>query len=112
MVMTIGFGRQLTAFLPNVIVEYNSLFGPHHPCNTLHSNCEIKVPSQLYYGSSLSSLVQLGLSKGYNLVYANNGNNAFFVRQIVVLIHHLFHFECYRKPQFRESLDTKEIEHF
>lgn len=66
-----------------VIIEYNSLFGatrsvavPYDPlfnCNRAHY-------SNLFWGSSLKALCQLGERKGYMFVGADShGNNAYFV---------------------------------
>jgi hypothetical protein len=100
-----------------VIVEYNSLFGPKHPLTIPYNPGFVRSQahySQLYYGSSLTSLVQLGHAKGYSLVYANNaGNNAFFVRHDCCSnLSPRTISECYRKPQFRESLDRNGLRTF
>lgn len=75
----------LEAIQPRIVIlEYNSLFGPHR---------EVTVPYQrdfsrfrahysgLYWGASLKALTTLSEAKGYELAGSNRaGNNAFFVR--------------------------------
>jgi hypothetical protein len=68
-----------------VIVEYNSLFGPSNPWTIPYQSDFIRSNSHfsnLYYGSSLTSLFDLGKEKGYSFIGCNsNGNNAYFVRE-------------------------------
>ena len=67
-----------------VIVEYNSLFGPDrsitipYKADFYRTNAHY---SNLFYGSSLLSLVDLAKEKGYAFVGCNSaGNNAYFVK--------------------------------
>jgi hypothetical protein len=68
-----------------VIIEYNSVFGatravavPYDPL----FNCSQAHHSNLFWGSSLKALCQLGKRKGYAFVGADShGNNAYFVAQ-------------------------------
>jgi hypothetical protein len=68
-----------------VIIEYNSVFGaaravavPYDPL----FNCTKAHYSNLFWGSSLKALCQLGKRKGYAFVGADShGNNAYFVAQ-------------------------------
>lgn len=68
-----------------VVVEYNARFGPDRAV-TVPYDAEFTRArahySMIYYGASLSALVALGATKGYDFVGANSaGNNAFFVRR-------------------------------
>jgi len=68
-----------------VIIEYNSVFGatravavPYDP----QFNCTEAHYSNLFWGSSLKALCQLGKRKGFAFVGADShGNNAYFVAQ-------------------------------
>ncbi|MFN6089413.1 MAG: hypothetical protein ACK47E_11770 [Cyclobacteriaceae bacterium] len=67
-----------------VIIEYNSVFGSVNPwtipydADFVRSN---KHYSNLFYGTSLLSLCDLAVEKGYSFVGCNsNGNNAYFIR--------------------------------
>ena len=67
-----------------IIVEYNSVFGYDKPW-TIPYNHEFKRTSyhfsNLCYGSSILSLVDLAKEKGYVFIGCNrNGNNAYFIR--------------------------------
>lgn len=67
-----------------VIVEYNSVFGYEKPWTIPYSPNFIRSEnhySMLYYGSSLLSLFDLAIEKGYSFIGCNsNGNNAYFIR--------------------------------
>lgn len=67
-----------------VIVEYNSLFGPERPITIPYQKDFVRTKahhSNLYYGTSLLSLCDLAMEKGYAFVGCNSaGNNAYFVR--------------------------------
>ncbi len=66
-----------------IIVEYNSLFGQHRPITIPYNSNFIRSKfhySHLYFGTSLSSLYDLSLQKGYSFLGCNKaGNNAYFV---------------------------------
>lgn len=68
-----------------VIVEYNSVFGSDKPWSIPYNKDFVRTKahySNLYWGSSLLSLCDLGGEKGYDFIGCNsNGNNAFFVRR-------------------------------
>ncbi|QDT55848.1 hypothetical protein Pan44_38960 [Caulifigura coniformis] len=68
-----------------VIVEYNAGFGPDRAITVPYDPAFVRSkahPSHLYYGASLSALVELGESRGYGFVGCNSaGNNAYFVKQ-------------------------------
>jgi Dipeptidase len=68
-----------------VIIEYNSIFGFENPWTVPYDQHFVrgnKHFSNLYYGTSLLSIYDLGLSLGYNFIGCNsNGNNAYFVRK-------------------------------
>jgi hypothetical protein len=67
-----------------IVIEYNSLFGKKNKTlvpyfENFQRNSAHK--SGLYWGSSISALVDLGKSKGYDLVGGNSaGVNLYFVR--------------------------------
>jgi len=67
-----------------VIVEYNSVYGQEKAWTVPYDASFVRSKahySDLYFGSSLKALVQLGKAKGYSFIGCNsNGNNAFFVR--------------------------------
>lgn len=101
----------ITAISPKiVIIEYNGIFG---------SEAKVTIPynpkfdrtkshySWLYAGASLAALRWLARKKGYTLVGTNNGgNNAFFVRDDVLMSSTICPSEIpYRRPMFRESRD-------
>jgi hypothetical protein len=68
-----------------VVVEYNSVFGPNKPWTIPYNHDFIRTKyhySNLYYGSSILSLIDLAKEKGYVFIGCNsNGNNAYFVRE-------------------------------
>lgn len=68
-----------------VIVEYNSVFGDQNPWTTPYNPSFIRTKahfSNLYFGSSITSLCDLAEEKGYSFIGCNsNGNNAYFVRK-------------------------------
>ena len=67
-----------------VIVEYNSVFGPHVRCSIPYRpdfRRDEAHHSNLYYGASVGAFELLGRELGYRLVCGNRaGNNLFFVR--------------------------------
>ena len=93
-----------------VIIEYNSVFGatrsvavPYDPlfnCNRAHY-------SNLFWGSSLKALCQLGERKGYAFIGADShGNNAYFVaRNKLGNLKELSVADGYVCSKFRESRD-------
>ena len=94
-----------------VIMEYNSVFGqnswtiPYDPKffrTKYHS-------SNLYFGSSLTSLYDMGEEKGYYFIGSNSsGNNAYFVRKDKIKkLRPLTVEKGYVASKFRESLDSK-----
>jgi len=93
-----------------VIVEYNSVFGatravavPYDPL----FNCTKAHYSNLFWGSSLKALCQLGKRKGYAFVGADShGNNAYFVAQDKLgKLKELTAADGYVASRFRESRD-------
>jgi len=93
-----------------VIVEYNSVFGstravavPYDPL----FNCSRAHHSNLFWGSSLKALCQLGQRKGYAFVGADShGNNAYFVaRDELGKLKELTAEDGYVCSKFRESRD-------
>ncbi|HEY0176812.1 MAG TPA: hypothetical protein VGC08_10565 [Pedobacter sp.] len=93
-----------------VIVEYNSVFGKDNAWTIPYKADFYRTDahySNLYFGSSLLSLCDLALEKGYTFIGCNsNGNNAYFIRNdklkgiIPVEID-----KGYVVSQFRESRD-------
>jgi hypothetical protein len=67
-----------------VIVEFNSVFGIDKPWTVPYDSNFMrnqKHYSNLYYGTSLLSLCDLAVEKGYYFIGCNsNGNNAYFLR--------------------------------
>ncbi|MBU0489621.1 MAG: hypothetical protein KKA07_14810 [Bacteroidetes bacterium] len=103
--------KALTAAIADIVViEYNSIFGtnpitvPYNPAffrTKAHS-------SNLYFGSSLQSLVDISEEKGYVFVGCNgNGNNAYFVkREKAAAFRPLTASEGFIASRFRESRGT------
>jgi hypothetical protein len=94
-----------------VIIEYNSVFGPHRaitvPYDPNFQRTE-KHYSNLYFGSSISALAQLGNKMGYTLIGGTSeGVNAFFVRNDVMNsdVESRLPAEAYAESHFRESRD-------
>jgi len=91
-----------------VIIEYNSVYGKHQPWTVPYQADFYRTDahhSNLYFGSSLLSLCDLALEKGYTFIGSNsNGNNAYFVRNDKVKDLQPIDFEKgYVQSQFRES---------
>jgi hypothetical protein len=67
-----------------VIIEYNSVFGPHRAVSIPYDPAFLRQnvhPSYLFWGCSLAALCLLGERKGYVFVGCDsNGNNAYFVK--------------------------------
>ncbi len=67
-----------------VIMEYNSVFGIDKPISSVYDPAFYRTThhfSNLLYGSSLLSLMDLAKEKGYTFIGCNSaGNNAYFVR--------------------------------
>lgn len=67
-----------------VIVEYNSLFGFENPFTIPYNDKFIRIESHysnMYFGTSILSLVDLAQTKGYSFIGCNSsGNNAYFVK--------------------------------
>lgn len=96
-----------------VIVEYNSVFGSKKSItipylkNFMRTNAH---SSNLYWGTSLGALIDLGISKGYAFIGCNNaGNNAYFIRKDLMKkrFRALSLQEGYVESKFRESRDTR-----
>lgn len=68
-----------------VVCEYNAIFGDLHQITIPYCAYFLRTKSHfsnLYFGASLPTLIELGKKKGYVFVGTNsNGCNAFFVRQ-------------------------------
>jgi hypothetical protein len=95
-----------------VVVEYNSIFGPHRAVTVPYDpefDRTKKHFSYLYFGASIAALAQLGARKGYTLVGSNAaGNNAFFVRTDVLgTMASVTPEAAYRRAAFREARDSK-----
>ena len=98
-----------------VVVEYNSLFGPHKTVTVPYREDFLRSKahySNSYYGCSLAALLELGKSKGYSFVGSNSaGNNAFFVRQDLMKapLSELSSSEGYVRRGFREARDVNGV---
>lgn len=102
--------KALTCVEPRILViEYQPIFGP---------TAKLTVPyrpdwkrtkahfSNLYFGTSLAALVDLGHAKGYALVGASDGPNAFFVRRdLLGGLPEVSPEEAYHDVPYRESRD-------
>jgi hypothetical protein len=91
-----------------VIVEYNSLFGSSNPWTICYQKDFLRTKahySNLFYGTSLTSICDLATEKGYSFVGCNsNGNNAYFVRNDKLKeLKALTPEEGYVQSQFSES---------
>jgi hypothetical protein len=93
-----------------IIIEYNSIFGNERalsvPYNSKFDRKKMHY-SHLYFGASIKAFYDLGVEKGYSLIYCtSSGNNAYFVKST-----HLGNLksksykEAYVKSKFRESRD-------
>lgn len=75
--------KQIDVHADIVIVEYNSVFGAERSITIPYQKDFVRTNahySNLYYGSSLLSLCDLAVEKGYTFVGCNSsGNNAYFV---------------------------------
>ncbi len=94
-----------------VIVEYNSVFGSKRPITTPYDASFIRTKahySNLYYGTSLTSIYDLAKEKGYVFVGCNSaGNNAYFVKkEKAVNLKELSVDEGYVQSQFKESRNS------
>ncbi len=94
-----------------VVVEYNSLFGLQPVVVPYKEDFQRTAAhySNLYYGSSLAALAELGKQKGYLLLGSNVwGHNAFFVRaDIAGEFRGRTAEEAYVASKFRESRDDQ-----
>jgi hypothetical protein len=94
-----------------VVVEYNSVFGDERPITVPYDASFIRAKahySNLFYGTSLTSLCDLAQEKGYDFVGCNSaGNNAYFVkRNKLGKIKALSVKEGFVDAKFRESRDS------
>lgn len=71
-----------------VIMEYNSVFGIKNPWTVQYDATFYRTNfhySNLYFGSSLLSLCDLGEEKGYLFIGCNSaGNNAYFIKKEII----------------------------
>lgn len=74
-----------SSYQPRVIViEYNATHFPHEDRIIIYNPYNSWDTSN-YFGASILALYNLGVSKGYSLVYANaNGVNLFFIRNDII----------------------------
>lgn len=95
-----------------LILEYNSVFGAEntwtipYAANFFRTNTHY---SNLYYGASLASLVNLSEKRGYIFIGCNSaGNNAYFVKkEFAKNLKEKTYQEAYVEAKFRESRDAK-----
>lgn len=96
-----------------VIIEYNSIFGVDRAISTIYDDNFVRSKahySNLLFGSSIKSLYQLSISKGYSFIGCNNaGNNAYFVRndKINDVIKPVTLADGYIESKYRESRDNE-----
>ncbi|CAN5139191.1 hypothetical protein BH23BAC1_BH23BAC1_00970 [soil metagenome] len=95
-----------------VIIEYNSVFGHQNAWTVPYDPKFYRTnyhKSNLYFGSSLMSLCDIGDEKGYYFVGCNSsGNNAYFVRKDKIEnLKPLDAEKGYVLSRFRESRDIK-----
>jgi len=95
-----------------VIVEYNSVFGSERAITIPYDPGFIRTKahhSNLYYGSSLTSLCDLAEKKGYGFVGCNSaGNNAYFVKKNKIAGLKTYTVkEGFVEAKFRESRNEK-----
>lgn len=95
-----------------VILEYNSVFGPDRSISTPYKTDFFRTDehhSNLYFGASLSALVDLSRKKGYVFVGCNsNGNNAFFIKKDRIgSLKSVSVKNGYVRSKFRESRDER-----
>lgn len=93
-----------------VIVEYNSVFGRDNAWTVPYRADFYRTDahhSNLYFGSSLLSLCDLAVEKGYTFIGCNtHGNNAYFVRNDKMKgLQPVDEQKGYVLSQFRESRD-------
>jgi hypothetical protein len=91
-----------------VIIEYNSLFGNKLALTVPYDPEFFRTKfhySNLYFGASLKALYDLGISKGYSLIYCTtSGNNAYFVKtNLLGKIRGKSVDSVYKQSHFRES---------
>ena len=95
-----------------VIMEYNSVFGETNPWTIPYQKDFNRTKahfSNLYFGSSLTSLCDLAKEKGYIFIGCNRaGNNAYFVKKIISQkLKPLTCKQGYVQSKFRESRDIQ-----
>lgn len=101
--------KEINSIRPKVIIcEYNGIFGKNALVTTPYKEDFYRTAehySNLYFGASISALIELAKSKNYIFIGTNsNGNNAYFIRDdvqnfILPLIKEIKIFD----PKFRES---------
>lgn len=94
-----------------VIVEFNGIFGKDRPLSVIYDENFIRSNahhSNLLFGSSIKSLYELALEKGYSFIGCNSGgNNAYFVRndKLNDVVRPVTLEQGYIESKFRESRD-------
>lgn len=105
--------NELMSISPKVIIcEFNGLFGvdksvtvPYDP-NFVRSAAH---HSNLYFGCSITAIINLAKTKGYDFIGTNsNGNNAYFIRKDISadILSKLNDEPKIYLPKFRESRDA------
>ena len=94
-----------------LVLEYNSFFGKDSNVTVPYEKNFIRDKahySKIYYGASISALVNLAKSRGFILVAVNNsGNNLFFVKaKYSNKFKELSIDEAYKEINFREAHDS------
>lgn len=94
-----------------VIVEFNGIFGKDRPLSVIYDENFIRSNahySNLLFGSSIKSLYDLALEKGYSFIGCNSGgNNAYFVRndKLNDVVRPVTLDQGYIESKYRESRD-------
>lgn len=92
-----------------VILEYNSVFGGKRAITVPYKDDFNRTKahySNLYWGASLKSLVNLSKKKGYKFIGCNSaGNNAYFLKQEIEVFKELTVEEGFVESKYRESRD-------
>ena len=92
-----------------IIIEYNSVFGRRRKITVPYDPHFVRTKahfSNLFWGASLSALVDVAMKKGYSLVGCNlTGNNSYFVRKDFLneRVKELSLDKSFKESKFRES---------
>ena len=105
--------KELSALKPSIIIcEYNSLFGEKKSITVPYKKNFIRSKehySNLYYGASIRSFIDIMKTKNYSFIGTNSaGNNAFFVKKnLRNAVSKIILYKKIFRSKFRESKDLK-----